>query len=424
METNADRLKIAVVGGGVAGISASWLLSSRHDVTLIEADDRIGGHTNTITVDEGSSTVPVDTGFIVCNKRNYPNFYRLLDEWGIERRDSDMSFGFSCERSGFGYVGPSLREFSRYRKNLFNPRFLSLFFSRRRFARKAMASLSRGDLGNTSLGSYLDAIGMDDFFVHNYLIPLAASVWSSPDKDMLEFPAETFLRFFHNHGMIQVHDIPQWQTVVGGSRAYVDRFIELFPGTIMKNSPVQSVRRIDNGVVVDVQGGAVMGFDHVVLATHADLSLGMLADPSSEELSALGSWRYHHSSVVLHSDASVMPADRRLWASWNYRRPAGAEPGDPVPITYCMNRLQGLGGKRDYLVSLNLQKPVHPDSVIYSVDYSHPAYTPTSLQSQHAIKKLDGARNTHFCGSYMGYGFHEDAVASAFEVARRLECVQ
>ncbi len=424
METNADRLKIAVVGGGVAGISAAWLLSSRHDVTLIEADDRIGGHTNTIMVDEGSAQVPVDTGFIVCNKRNYPNFYRLLDEWGIDRRDSDMSFGFSCEESGFGYVGPSLREFARYRRNLIKPRFLGLLWSQRRFARAALASLDRRDLGDMSLGSYLESKGMDDFFVHNYLIPLAASVWSSPDRDMLEFPAETFLRFFHNHGMIQVRDIPKWQTVVGGSRAYVDRFIELFTGTVLTSTPVESVRRTDGGVVVDVRGGSGMSFDHVVLATHADLSLGILADPTAGERSALESWRYHHSSVVLHSDASVMPADRRLWASWNYRRPIGAAPGDPVPITYSMNRLQGLDDRRDYLVSLNLQKPVREETVIYEVDYTHPAYTPASLESQRAIRELDGDRNTHFCGAYMGYGFHEDAVASAFEVARRFECVE
>ena len=413
-------MKIAVIGGGVAGIAASWLLSKQHDVTLFERDDRIGGHTNTILVDEGGVQVPVDTGFIVCNKRNYPVFYGLLDEWGVPRRDSDMSFGFSCEQSGLGYVGPSLRDFAKVPRNLLNPRFWRLVQSQRRFGRKAMASLKRRDLGSTTLGAYLADLGMDAFFVENYLIPLAASVWSSPDNDMLDFPAETFIRFFHNHGMIQLRDLPQWQTIVGGSRSYVDRFTTLFPGSIMSGVPVSGVRRERDSVVVTFDDSPEMTFDHVVMATHADQALALLDDASSQERSALSCWGYHRSSVVLHTDASVMPRDRRLWASWNYRRPVGAAPGDSVPITYGMNRLQGLSSSNDYLVSLNLRRPVRPDAVIYEVEYTHPAYTPDSLLAQQQVSELAGDRNTHFCGSYMGYGFHEDAAASAAVVARRI----
>lgn len=422
MEAHEAELKIAVVGGGIAGIAAAWMLGRRHDVTLFEADDRIGGHTNTIPVDEDGRTVPVDTGFIVCNERNYPVLYGLFEEWGVRLRDSDMSFGFSCESTGLGYVGPSIREFTKYRSNLLRPVYWKLFLAQRRFARHALAALARGDLGSTTLGAFLDRLGMDDFFVHNYLVPLAASVWSSPDTDMLDFPAETFLRFFNNHGMIQVRDIPRWQTVVGGSCAYVQRFRELFGGTIRSGAPVAGVHREPDGVVVTPADGEPTTFDHVVLAAHADQTLAMLRDATEQERAALSTWTYHRSRVVLHTDASVMPADRRLWASWNYRRPAGAAPADPVPITYSMNRLQGLESDRDYLVSLNLRRPVAPEHVIYEVDYAHPAYVPECIEAQAAIRRLAGAGNIHFCGSYMGYGFHEDAAASAAEVATRLGC--
>ena len=420
MEAHEERLKIAVVGGGVAGISAAWLLAKRHDVTLYEGEQRLGGHTNTITVREGDRKIPVDTGFIVCNSRNYPYFYRLLDEWGVELRESDMSFGFSCERTGLGYVGPSFKDFIGYRRNLVNPRFWGLALSQRRFDRKAMAALEKGELGSRSLGDFLDEIGMGSFFVNNYLLPLAASVWSSPDSDMLDFPAETFIRFFANHGMIQMRDFPTWQTVVGGSRTYVEEFSRKFPGQIATGSPVESVRRVANGVEIMIKGSSSISFDHVVMASHAEDSLGLLSDATVSEKSALSSWRYHRSMAVLHTDDSVMPSQRRLWASWNYRRPADADPTDPVPITYYMNRLQGLNTDRDYLVSLNLRHPVRPEKVIYSVEYSHPAYTPDSISAQAALRALNGDRNTHFCGSYMGYGFHEDAVASAFLVAERL----
>ena len=420
MEAHEERLKIAVIGAGVAGIAAAWLLSKRHEVTLLEQDDRLGGHTNTIAVEEDGRTIQVDTGFIVCNERNYPRFYSLLDAWGVQRRDSDMSFGFSCEGTGLGYVGPSMRDFMAYPRNLLNPRFWGLALAQRRFNHASMGALRRGELGNQTLGGFLDSIGMNAFFIENYLIPLAASVWSSPDEDMLEYPAETFIRFFDNHGMIQMRDLPTWQTIVGGSRTYVDAFASRFIGKVMQATPVASIRRNQDGAVVSIEDGREMVFDHVVLASHAEDSLRLLGDATPEEHAALSAWRYHRNMTVLHTDDSVMPPDRRLWASWNYRRRASGAPTDPVSITYYMNRLQGLTTKKDYLVSLNLRTPVDPEKVIYSVEYTHPAYTPDSIRAQQALRDLDGAGNTHFCGSYMGYGFHEDAVASAFEVAARL----
>ena len=421
MEAHESRLKIGVIGGGIGGIAAAWFLGKHHDVTLIERDERIGGHTNTIMVEEAGEKVPVDTGFIVCNERNYPVFYGLLKEWGASLRDSDMSFGFSCQRTGLAYVGPSLRNFAARPRNFFNPRFWGFVRSQRRFARLAKTSLEHGDLGDMSLGTYLENLGMNRFFIHNYLVPLAASVWSSPDRDMLEFPAETFLRFFDNHGMIRVRDIPRWQTVVGGSCAYVDCFKSLFPGAIMQGTPVESVRRCPGHVEVGVEGGGRMDFDHVVLATHADQALELLVDPSSEERSTLSSWRYHRSHVVLHSDPSVMPADRRLWASWNYRRPAGATAGDPVPITYYMNRLQNFNHcPVDFCVTLNKSADIDDNKVIRRFTYDHPVFTLEGIAAQKRHDEISGHQRSHFCGAYWFNGFHEDGVVSALRVTRAL----
>lgn len=421
MEANATRLKIAVVGGGVAGVTAAFLLARRYEVTLLERERYVGGHTNTIEVTEPDGrTLPVDTGFIVCNAKNYPLFYRLLDLWEVPRRDSDMSFGFWCEAGGIGYTGPWVRQFLRRPSNLLDRRLLGMVLTQRRFNRRALRDLEGGEVGEVSLGAYLQRVGVGDFFVRHYLLPLSASVWSSPDRDMLDFPARTFLRFFANHGLLQLGDFPTWQTVVGGSAAYVRAFGARFAGRVMTGAEVVRVRREDGGVTVTLADGSDHRFDKVVLASHADQSLALLADPTEREQALLGAWRYHRNHTVLHSDVSVMPPDRRVWASWNYVRPADAGEDEPVPITYHMNRLQGLVSERDYLVSLNLRRPVDPGAVIYEVDYTHPVFTERSVATQAALRELGGTHDTFFCGSYLGYGFHEDAVASAVAVAEKL----
>jgi predicted NAD/FAD-binding protein len=418
METTERQLRVAVVGAGIAGISAAYLLSKRHDVTLIERDESIGGHTNTVEVRHDGRVVPVDTGFIVCNPRTYPLFYRLLGEWGVRLRDSDMSFGYSCETSGVAYVGPSLSEFAARPSNLLSPRLIRMIIEQRRFNRLAARDLREGRLGTLTLGEYLDAVDAAPFFVEHYLIPLAAAVWSSPDTGMLDFPAETFIRFFDNHGMLDLRTRPTWQTVVGGSHAYLRAFRRRFTGRVLSNAPVTGVKRTTHGVLVGIEGHGAEPFDRVVMATHADVTLALLDDATGAERRALSAWQYHTNPVQLHSDASVMPRDRRLWASWNYHRRANSEPRSPVPVTYYMNRLQGLDRDRDYLVSLNARHVVDPATVIYEVEYTHPGYTSRSFDAQRELRAMNGAHNTYFCGAYMRHGFHEDAVHSSVEAAR------
>jgi len=414
-------LRIAVVGGGIAGITAAYLLGKRHEVTLFERNNYVGGHTNTIMVDDGSGgALAVDTGFIVCNRKTYPLFYRLLAEWGVSLRDSDMSFGYFCERTGLGYVGPSLREFVGQFTNFFSPAFLRMVIEQRRFNRRALADLTSGKVDDVTLGAYLDRFGASRYFKDNYLLPLAAAVWSSPDVGMLEFPAATFLRFFKNHGMLDLSERPTWQTVVGGSHAYVRAFRAKFRGQVFVNAPVRAVRREAGQVIVQCERHEARTFDRVVMAAHADESLALLETPSDSERSLLSAWGYHRNRTVLHTDAAMLPRNRKLWASWNYHRRANAAPEAPVPITYYMNRLQGLKSKRDFLVTLNAGSAIDPASVIYEVEYTHPAYTARSIEAQQQLRDLNGTQNTYFCGSYLGHGFHEDAVASAVEVAGKL----
>ncbi len=412
-----ERSKVLVVGGGVAGITAAYVLSRRHAVTLLEKNNYLGGHTNTRTVsDPKVPELAVDTGFIVCNPRNYTNFYKFLDQLGIARQDSDMSFGFSCERTGLQYMGPSIAEFLKAPGNLLNPQFVQMILEQRRFNKQALLDLASGTLGNTPLRDYLAKLRTSPYFFNNYLAPLIGSIWSAPDSSALEFPALSFLTFFKNHGMLEMSKRPQWQTVVGGSHSYVKAFRRAFAGDVRTACPAVSLRRDDAGVVLRISGGIEERYDKVVIATHADEALGLLEDPSTEERETLGSWRYSTNRTVLHTDSSVLGPRRRLWAAWNYRRRVNAQIDSPVAITYYMNKLQRLAAARDYFVTLNCHDAIDPASVLYEVLYTHPVYTPESVATQVRIRQANGARNTYFCGAYMGHGFHEDAVLSALDV--------
>jgi predicted NAD/FAD-binding protein len=413
-----EPLKILVVGGGIAGITASYVLSRTHDVTLLEKNDYLGGHTNTRTVDDPlNPELQVDTGFIVCNPRNYTNFYKFLDQLGVRLQHSDMSFGFFCERSGLQYMGPSLKEFLMTPGNLLNSRFLAMIVEQFRFNKQALKDLRRGELQDTPLGEYLRQLGTSSYFFDHYLAPLIGSIWSAPDCNALEFPATTFITFFENHGMLEMSKRPQWQTVVGGSQTYVRAFRKGFSGSVRIGTPVSALVRDEQGILLIHEGMPSERFDKVVIATHADEALKLLADPSEEEKAALGGWTYSRNRTVLHTDASILGPKRRLWAAWNYKKRLDARPNSPVAITYYMNRLQNLKAQNDYFVTLNCSDLIDPSKVLYEVEYTHPVYTPDSPRSQAALRELNGTRHTYFCGAYMRYGFHEDAVMSALQVA-------
>lgn len=412
-------MNIAVVGGGISGITAAFLLAQKHAVTLFEKNDYLGGHTNTrVVADETGAAIPVDTGFIVCNPTNYPNFYELLSTWGVSLQDSNMSFGFCCEKSGVTYVGPTFGEALSLWENFFSPQFIRFLYQRWRFNCRISRDLASGALQSKTLGAYLEDLHSDSFLVENYLAPLIGSIWSGPDSSVQDFPAGTFARFFDNHGMLDFRKIPRWQTVRGGSHAYLQGFRRNFTGTIRTASPVARVSRVDDGCRITLASGEEQRFDKVVLASHADESLAMLADPSETERQALESWGYSTNHTVLHTDTRVMPRQRRAWAAWNYYRPADAAPRGPVHITYYMNKLQRLETSTDFFVTLNRTTEIDPDRILYEVSYRHPVYTERSIQAQETIKALNGTSHTFFCGAHLGYGFHEDGVKSALEVTK------
>ncbi|WKZ56510.1 MAG: FAD-dependent oxidoreductase [Bdellovibrionota bacterium] len=413
---------LAVVGGGVSGIVAAYYLSRRYSVTLIEGDQRLGGHTNTREVrDSQGRSLRVDTGFIVCNNRTYPLFHRFLSELGIPVRDADMSFGFYDRASGFEYSGATLCGlFPSLGDALSLPRW-RFFLNVLRFNRRALIDLESGALTGLTLSEYLGARGVSEQVAQDYILPLSAAIWSASVATMANTPAESVLRFFKNHGLLELWKRPQWQTVVGGSQAYVQRFKDLFSGTLRIGERVRSVRREAGQVHIELEDGSQHRYDGVVLATHADITRSLLADPDPVEAELLEPWSYEDNVTVLHTDTSFLPPSNRVWASWNYQRD-GTGDGSRISVTYHMNRLQGLTTPDQYLVTLNPSRPIPQEKVLYQTTYSHPHYTLASLGAQKELHRLQGRRNTYFCGSYFGYGFHEDAVRSAVEVARLLGC--
>jgi predicted NAD/FAD-binding protein len=417
-ETHSPRLRIAVIGGGVAGVAASWLLQRRHHVVLFEKGTYLGGHTNTVEIPDGPDAgVGVDTGFIVLNDRNYPMFEEFLRLIGVPSRISDMSFSFHCEQTGLHYAGTGLNGLFAQRGNALNPPFLRMLTDIFRFNRRAKKDLDRGVLAGMTLGQYLGALKTGRSFADWYLIPMGAAIWSTPPGQMLEFPAETFMRFFDNHGLLTVTDQPTWKTVVGGSQQYMKTFRKLFTGEIHLNAGIRSIRRADGGVQIRFQDGSQQSFDRVVVATHADTALKLLEDPSLEESRLLGPWRYEKNRTVLHTDISVLPPSRRAWASWNYTREKSARESEPpLSMTYYMNQLQGLQTHHHYCVSLNRSTPIREKNIVAEFDYTHPIFDGESMATQPDLPTLNGVRGTYFCGSYFGFGFHEDAFRSGVQV--------
>lgn len=417
----SKTLSIAVVGSGVAGLSAAWLLGSRHNVTLFEANDYPGGHAHTVYVNEANTiagaSIPVDTGFIVYNEPNYPHLTALFQHLGVETRESDMSFSASIHHGAVEYAGDNLDTLFAQRSNLLRPSFLGMVGDMLRFNRQAKAILANeGAAGSESLGDFLNRQSYGHAFRQHYLLPMAAAIWSCPTATMLHFPVVSFMRFFKNHGLLDVVNRPLWRTVVGGSKSYVDKILGSGRFTLRLNTPVVKVSRRAEGVFINHAGER---FDVVVFASHADQTLAMLDEADEKEMAWLGAFKYQANDAWLHSDSRLMPKRHKVWSSWNYLGYGSHGHTEAVAVSYWMNRLQGLPTQTPYFLTLNPPEPPAKDKVHGHYLYHHPVFDSRAMATQADPDVLQGHRQSFYCGSYFGYGFHEDALRSAIQVAAR-----
>jgi len=403
-------MKIAVIGTGIAGNVAAWHLCREHDITVFEAGSHTGGHTHTHLIEDGDRQQAIDTGFIVFNDWTYPNFIALLDELGVHSQPSEMSFGVKCEQTGMEYKGHSLNTMFAQRRNLLRPSFHRMLRDILRFNREARGLLGAGK-GSLTLGEYLRENRYSTAFSDYYIIPMGAAIWSAEPHRMLSFPAEYFVRFFANHGLLNIRNRPQWRVIRGGSKSYVDKLTEPFRQRIRLNTPVTGITRRATHVEVCSHGNQMEKFDRLFIACHSDQALAMLRDATPREREILGAIPYQRNEVVLHTDISLLPRSRLAWSSWNYHRLAGDNAG--VAVTYNMNLLQGLQTRQTFLVTLNNSPAIDPDKIIRRLNYDHPVFTPGGIAAQQRQADINGTRHTYYCGAYWRYGFHEDGVVSA-----------
>ena len=402
-------MKIAIVGGGISGLTTAYLLSREHEVILYESNDYIGGHTNTVTIEMNGFPVAVDTGFIVYNEQNYPNFSHILSDLNVSTQPTSMSFSVKLIEPDLEYNGSSFKQLFGQKKNLLRPRFYQMLWDILRFNRQTPGLLESNSYDIT-LGEHAIECGFSQDFIHHYLVPMGAAIWSSSPSAILEMPAYFFIRFFKNHGMLNLNDRPQWRTITGGSCQYVNKMIASFAKNIRLGHKVSSVERLNDRVTVDGDS-----YDHVVFACHSDQAIEALSDPSVYEKDILSKISYQKNEIIMHTDTSIMPAREDLWAAWNYHSQGNDD--SPVAMTYNMNILQDLDIKETICITLNSLNLINPDLILGRHIYSHPQFTTESMKAQERWMEISGGNRTHFCGAYWGNGFHEDGVNSALRIA-------
>ncbi len=415
-------MKIAVIGAGISGLSAAWLLRRHgYDVTVYEQNDYLGGHSNTVDAPGAHGrTVPVDTGFIVFNEATYPNLLALFDHLGVPSTPCTMSFAVSLDRGRLEYSGSNLAGMFAQKRNLLSPTYHLMLRDIMRFYKEAPKLLRDPRAIDLTLGEYLDAGRYGHRFIYDHLLPMGAAIWSSTISEMLSFPAQSFVRFFQNHGLLKVKNRPQWFTVTGGSRTYVRVLADTLGDRCLINCAITSLHRTPSGVEIQDATGRTSHYDHVVIGAHADQALAMLTDATPDEQQVLGAFRYQLNRACLHSDPALMPVRPKAWSAWNYLANGTRERRAKVSVTYWMNELQGIEASTPLFVTLNPIREPRPEYRIKEFIYDHPMFDAAALQAQSRIADIQGVRRTWFCGAYMGYGFHEDGLSAGLAVAEAL----
>lgn len=415
---------LAVIGAGISGLSAAWLLSQGHQVTLFEAEPRLGGHSFTTDAQVGNGSVPVDMGFIVYNTPCYPNLTALFAHLGVETEQSDMSFGVSVDNGAFEYASSNLKALLAQPYNVLRPRFLTMVADILRFYREAPASLAALDDPNMGLGDYLERFGYSEVFIRDHMLPQAAAIWSTSAGEVRQYPIKAFIAFCENHGLMKLTGRPKWRTVTGGSRSYVRKIKEAMLATgrarIEEAAPIVRITRTSDGVVLTDVRGQTHRFDQVVVATHSDQALPMIENPTEAETRLLGAIGYSPNKVVLHTDTRLMPVRKAAWSSWNYVGSIKADPSAPLCVTYWMNKLQNLTTPEPLLVTLNPDRAIDPTKVIKTQTFAHPTFTREAILAQEQLWSLQGVGGIWYCGAWFGAGFHEDGLQAGLAVAEDL----